>query len=312
MGLLVDGQWHDQWYDTGSSGGRFVRSQAQFRNWIGEADFPPEAGRYHLYVSLACPWAHRALIFRVLKGLQEMIPVTVVHPHMLQDGWQFDPVEPLYGLRYLRELYTRAEPHYSGRVTVPVLWDRKSEAIVSNESAEIIRMFNYAFDEISGNTADYYPAELRPEIDAINAFVYDTVNNGVYQCGFATGQAAYEEAWHALFAGLDALEERLSRQRYLVGERITEADWRLFTTLVRFDAVYYGHFKCNRNRISDMPHLWGYVRDLYQQPGIAGTVDLEHIKQHYYYSHDSINPTRIVPIGPEIDFMAPHDRGRLV
>jgi len=310
MGLLVDGQWHDQWYDTSATGGHFVRSEAQFRHGIGGDDFPAEAGRYHLYVSLACPWAHRALIFRVLKGLQEIIPVTVVHPHMLQKGWQFDPVDPLYGLGFLHELYTRAEPRYSGRVTVPVLWDRKSEAVVCNESAEIIRIFNSAFDDLTGNTADYYPAELRAEIDAINAFVYEHVNNGVYRCGFATTQAAYEEAYAALFAALDELESRLAGQRYLVGKRITEADWRLFTTLVRFDAVYYAHFKCNRNRIVDMPNLWGYVRDLYQQPGIAATVDLDHIKQHYYYSHDSINPTRIVPMGPEIDFMGPHDRGR--
>jgi len=311
MGRLVDGEWHDQWYDTGKTGGRFVRAESQFRERIGEASFPPEPGRYRLYVSLACPWAHRALIFRSLKGLENIIPVSIVHPHMLDKGWQFDPAEELYGLQYLHQLYTRAAPGYSGRVTVPVLWDGERQAIVNNESAEIIRIFNTAFDSLTGNTADYYPRALRGEIDAINAFVYEHINNGVYKCGFATAQDAYEEAYAALFAALDEVEARLGRQRYLVGNQITEADWRLFTTLIRFDAVYVGHFKCNRNRIADMPNLSGYLRDLYQQPGIAGTVNVRHIKQHYYYSHESINPTRIVPKGPDMDFDAPHSRESL-
>jgi len=308
MGLLVDGQWHDQWYDTASTDGRFVRAASQFRGCIGSPDFPAEADRYHLYVSLACPWAHRALIMRALKGLQEIIPVTVVHPHMLEQGWAFDPTEPLYGLQYMHQLYCKADARYSGRVTVPVLWDKQSRSIVCNESAEIIRMFNSGFDALTGNTADYYPGALRDDIDSINAFVYEHVNNGVYKCGFATEQQAYEEAYESLFAALDTLEERLAGQRYLVGNQITEADWRLFTTLIRFDAVYVGHFKCNRNRIADMPNLWGYLRDLYQQPGIAETVNFKHIKQHYYYSHESINPTRIVPAGPELDLHAAHHR----
>jgi len=303
MGLLVNGKWIDQWYDTKTSGGRFVRSESQFRNSIGSDEFPAEAGRYHLYISFACPWAHRTLIFRKLKGLKKLIGVTTVHPHMLENGWEYRPEpEPLYGFRYHHELYTKADAHYSGRVVVPVLWDKKCETIVCNESAEIIRMFNSAFDSLTGNTDDYYPEPLRGEIAATNAFVYDNINNGVYKCGFATAQDAYEEAFDTLFAALDELEARLSHQRYLVGDRITEADWRLFTTLIRFDAVYYSHFKCNRNRICDMPNLWGYLRDLYQQPGIAETVNMEHIKQHYYYSHESINPTRIVPKGPELDF----------
>ncbi|MDX8407792.1 MAG: glutathione S-transferase family protein [Mariprofundaceae bacterium] len=308
MGLLVDGQWKDEWYDTKASNGRFVRAESRFRAAIGESAFPPESGRYHLYVSLACPWAHRTLIMRKLKGLEEIIPVSIVHQHMLEHGWAFNPAEPLYGFRYLHQLYTKADRHYTGRVSVPVLWDAKRETIVNNESAEIIRMFNSAFNDLTGNTADYYPQALRAGIDDINAYVYEHVNNGVYKCGFATEQAAYEEAYAALFTALDTLEERLSGQRYLVGQQITEADWRLFTTLIRFDAVYVGHFKCNRNRIADMPNLWGYLRDLYQQPGIAGTVDLEHIKQHYYYSHESINPTRIVPRGPVLDLDAPHGR----
>jgi len=311
MGLLVDGQWHDQWYDTASTKGRFVRSESQFRCCVGGPDFPAEADRYHLYVSLACPWAHRALIMRELKGLQALIPITIVHPHMLAQGWAFDPLEPLYGLQYLHQLYSKADAGYSGRVTVPVLWDKQSQSIVCNESAEIIRIFNSGFNALTGNTADYYPEALREEIDSINAFVYEHVNNGVYKCGFATEQQAYEEAFEALFSALDTLEGRLAGQRYLVGNQITEADWRLFTTLIRFDAVYAGHFKCNRNRIVDMPHLWGYLRDLYQQPGIAETVNFEHIKQHYYYSHESINPTRIVPVGPELDLHAAHHREEL-
>jgi len=282
MGLLIDGVWTTGDGKWASRDGRFRRSESQFRNSIGSDEFPAETDRYHLYVCLACPWAHRTLIFRKLKGLENIIPVTIVHPHMLENGWEYKPEpEPLYGFRYHHELYTRADAHYSGRVTVPVLWDKQEEMIVCNESAEIIRMFNSAFNELTGNTDDYYPSERRNEIDEINTFVYDNVNNGVYKCGFATKQKVYEKAYDALF-----------------------------TALIRFDAVYYGHFKCNRNRICDMPNLWGYLRDLYQQPGLAETVNMAHIKQHYYYSHESINPTRIVPKGPELDFSAPHDRDR--
>jgi putative glutathione S-transferase len=311
MGLLVDGVWQDKWYDTKSSGGRFKRQDSSFRNWItadGSSGFPAEAGRYRLYVSLACPWAHRTLIFRKLKGLEEMIPVTVVHGHMGSQGWEFREedgadAEPNYGFQRLYELYQKADPNYTGRVTVPVLWDEKAETIVSNESAEIIRMLNSAFDGIGAKPGDYYPEALREEIDAINAKVYSKVNNGVYKAGFATTQEAYEEAVTDLFEALDKLEERLSGQRYLAGDRITEADWRLFTTLVRFDPVYVGHFKCNIRRLVDYPNLWAYTRDLYQQPGIAETVNLEHIKKHYYVSHKSINPTGVVPKGPDIDFL---------
>ena len=311
MGLLIDGKWKSKRDDTASTTGEFRRSEAQFRCRVGGADFPAENDRYHLYVSLACPWAHRTLIFRMLKGLEDIIPVTAVHPDMLENGWEFRPVpEPLYGYRYLHELYTRCNPKYSGRVSVPVLWDKKRQVIVCNESAEIIRIFNSAFDALTGNTDDYYPAPLREEIDAVNAFVYEHVNNGVYKCGFATTQATYDEAFDALFDALDTLETRLSMQRYLVGGQITEADWRLFTTLVRFDVLYYGHFKCNRQRIADFPNLSNYLRDLYQQPGIDETVHFDHIKRHYYYSHASINPTRIIPKGPELNLHAPHDRGR--
>lgn len=311
MGLLVDGIWETDSGSWASKDGKFHRAKAQFHCNIGGQQFPAEAGRYHLYVSLACPWAHRTLIFRRLKGLEDIVPVTIVHPHMLEQGWQFAEPEPLYRLDFLHQLYSRAEPHYTGRVTVPILWDKKKETIVCNESAEIIRMFNSAFDGLTGNRDDYYPAELRPEIDEVNAFVYKHINNGVYKCGFATLQSAYEAAFDRLFAALDEIESRLSGQRYLTGSRISEADWRLFTTLIRFDAVYHGHFKCNRNRISDMPGLSNYLRDLYQQPGIAETVNFEHIKQHYYYSHAGINPTRIVPRGPVQDFAAPHNRERL-
>ncbi len=311
MGLLVNGSWETDDGKWASRDGQFHRTGARFHSKIGSKEFPPEAGRYHLYVSLACPWAHRTLIFRRLKGLEEIIPVTVVHPHMLENGWEYAPdPEPLYGFRYHHQLYTKADAHYSGRVTVPVLWDRDQETIVCNESAEIIRMFNREFNQLTGNNDDYYPASLRAEINVINAFVYENINNGVYRCGFATAQGAYEEAYDALFAALDRLEARLSRRRYLAGNRITEADWRLFTTLVRFDSVYNGHFKCNRNRIIDMPNLWGYLRELYQYPGIAETVNMQQIKQHYYYSHESINPSRIVPKGPEIEFSTPHDRER--
>jgi putative glutathione S-transferase len=326
MGLLIDGVWHDRWYDTKSTGGRFLRRDAQFRNWVtpdgapgpsGEGGFEAEPGRYHLYVSYACPWAHRTLIFRQLKGLEDAIPVSVVHWHMGAEGWEFRDgpgctPDTANGARALREVYLKATPDYSGRVTVPVLWDNKRATIVNNESSEIIRMFNAAFDSLADSggdaTRDFYPQDLRAEIDEINARVYGTVNNGVYRAGFATSQDAYEEAFDALFETLDDLEARLARQRYLLGERLTEADWRLFTTLVRFDPVYAGHFKCNKRRLVDYPNLWDYTRELYQLPGVAGTVHLDHIKRHYYGSHQSINPSGIVPKGPEIDFNEPHGR----
>lgn len=315
MGLLVDGTWHDQWYDTDSTGGRFVRSDAQFRNWItsdgsagpsGVGGFRAEPGRYHLYVSLACPWANRTLILRALKGLEQMISVSVVNPYMGEHGWTFDPApgvvaDPVGQAKYLYEVYLRAQPDYSGRVTVPVLWDLQRNTIVNNESSEIIRMLNSAFDGICSREGDYAPAELLPEIDAINAQVYDAVNNGVYKVGFATSQDVYEQEVEKLFAFLDELEARLARQRYLVGDQVTEADWRLFTTLIRFDAVYHGHFKCNLRRLSDYENLWRYTRELYQWPGVAATVDFDHIKQHYYRSHHSINPNGIVPAGPILD-----------
>ncbi|MGY6643986.1 MAG: glutathione S-transferase family protein [Salinarimonas sp.] len=322
MGLLVDGQWQDKWYDTKSTGGRFKRQDSQFRNWVtpdgspgpsGEGGFPAEPGRYHLYVSLACPWAHRTLIFRKLKGLEEMISLSVVHWAMLDEGWTFQEGEgvipdTINNARVMHEVYTTADPVYTGRVTVPVLWDKQRETIVSNESAEIIRMLNSAFDGVGATPGDYYPQALREEIDAINARVYDTVNNGVYKSGFATTQEAYEEAVTPLFATLDALDEQLATKRYLTGNSITEADWRLFTTLIRFDAVYVGHFKCNLRRIADYPHLSGYLRELYQWPGVRETVNFAHIKNHYYYSHETINPHRVVPLGPVLDLDAPHGR----
>ena len=326
MGLLVDGVWHDTWYDTKKSGGKFVRSQSQFRNWItadgsagpsGKEGFKAEAGRYHLYVSLACPWAHRTLIFRKLKGLEDMISVDVVSPLMYDKGWVFDSShfeateDRLFDNEALYEVYLKADPKYSGRVSVPVLWDKQTETIVSNESAEIIRMFNEAFDGVGAKPGDYYPQALRAQIDQINERVYDAVNNGVYKSGFATTQEAYEEAVTELFKALDELETRLETRRYLTGDRITEADWRLFTTLVRFDPVYVGHFKCNIRRIADYPNLQGYLRELYQWPGVADTVSMDHIKRHYYMSHESVNPTRIVPVGPDLDLSAPHGRESL-
>ncbi|SMH62372.1 glutathione S-transferase family protein [Azospirillum agricola] len=314
MGLLIDGRWHDRWYDTKSTGGAFVRSEAQFRDRVsadGSTAFPAEAGRYHLFVSLACPWAHRTLIFRALKGLEAVIGVTIVDPLMLAEGWTFSSPDPITGSTRLHEVYTRADPGYSGRVTVPVLWDKATGRIVNNESAEIIRMLNRAFDAFTDRHTDYCPPELLDEIDRTNAFVYERVNNGVYKAGFATAQDKYEAAFDALFAALDELDERLATQRWLVGNRLTEADWRLFTTLVRFDAVYVGHFKCNLRRIADHPHLSGYLRDLYQTPGVAGTVDFDHIKRHYYGSHATINPTGVVPKGPALDLGAPHGRSRL-
>lgn len=320
MGMLVDGVWHDVWYDTRKSGGRFVRADSAFRDRVtadGSSGFPAEPGRYHLYVSLACPWAHRTLILRKLKGLEDAITVSVVHWHMGDEGWTFEDgpgcvPDTVNGFDRLHKVYTAARPDYSGRVTVPVLWDKKTGAIVNNESAEILRMLNREFDAVASSDADFYPAPLRAEIDAINATVYETVNNGVYRCGFATGQAAYEEAFDALFATLESLEARLADRRYLCGEKLTEADWRLFTTLVRFDAVYHGHFKCNLRRLVDYPNLWGYTRELFQVPGVAETVNFDHIKRHYYGSHSTINPSGIVPKGPAIDFLAPHGRGDTV
>lgn len=322
MGRLVDGKWQEIWYDTKSNRGRFVRSKSQFRNWItadgsagpsGKGGFAAEPGRYHLYVSLACPWAHRTLIFRALKGLDDLITLSIVNPHMGSEGWTFLPgravmADTVNNKTRLHEIYTLADPVYSGRVTVPVLWDKQKQTIVSNESSEIIRMFNSAFDNVGARPGDFYPEALREQIDELNEYIYPHINNGVYRAGFATTQEAYDEAVVALFDALDRLEQRLSSQRYLTGETITEADWRLFTTLVRFDAVYYGHFKTNARRLQDYRNLWGFVRDLYQVPEVAATVDIDSIKQHYYGSQTAVNPTGIVPIGPAIDFTAPHDR----
>ena len=325
MGLLVDGQWQDKWYDTESSGGRFEREDAGFRNWVtvdgsagpsGKNGFKAEANRYHLYVSLACPWANRTTIYHQLKGLEDIISISTVHPFMGDKGWTFAEGEgviadPIVNASYLYEIYTAAKPDYIGRVTVPILWDKKTDTIVSNESSEIIRMLNSAFDKVGAVAGNFLPTEYITEIDDINAFVYDAVNNGVYKAGFATKQEVYEEAVSTLFDALDTLEARLATQRYLIGNTLTEADWRLFTTLVRFDAVYVGHFKCNIRRIIDYPNLWGYLRDLYQVPGIAETVNMAHIKAHYYTSHASINPTGIIPLGPDIDFNEAHERAHL-
>ncbi|WP_444937734.1 glutathione S-transferase family protein [Microbulbifer sp. JMSA002] len=322
MGLLVNGQWKDQWYDTKDSSGSFKREAAQLRNWItrdgsagpsGRGGFKAESGRYHLYVSLACPWAHRTLIFRKLKKLEEHISVSVVSPDMLEHGWSFNTDEgssgdSLFGYQFLHQLYTRNKADYTGRVTVPVLWDKLQNCIVSNESSEIIRMFNQAFNEISGDTQNFSPEEKQTEIDTINELVYENINNGVYRSGFATTQEAYKEAYTNLFDALDRVENILGQKRYLVGEKITEADWRLFTTLIRFDSVYHGHFKCNRQRLEDYPNLSNYVRELYQWPGVAETVNFHHIKRHYYFSHTMINPTQIVPVGPDIDYTTPHNR----
>lgn len=326
MGLLVEGKWQDRWYDTKSTGGKFVRSHSQWRDFVTvdgkpakgrTRGFKAEPGRYHLYVSLACPWAHRTLIFRALKKLEDIISVSVVHHYMGENGWTFRTDDgatgdTLYGLDFLHQIYTMADPTYSGRVTVPVLWDKKEKTIVSNESSEIIRMLNSAFDEWGDASVDFYPEALRGEIDAVNELVYPSINNGVYRAGFATTQGAYEEAFNELFAALDTLEGRLSRQRYLVGNTLTEADWRLFTTLVRFDPVYVGHFKTNLRRIADYPNLSNYLRELYQVPGVAETVNMLHIKAHYYGSHTGINPTGIVPVGPELDLDAPHNRVKLL
>lgn len=316
MGYLHDGIWQDGWYDTSKSAGEFVRPPTQFRQRItanGSSGLQAEPGRYHLYVSLACPWAHRTLIFRALKGLEDAIAVSVVEPVMGREGWTFSTALPdrLHGATHLHQVYTRADPHYTGRVTVPVLWDTRTQTIVNNESAEILRMLNREFDRFATRAGDYYPPPLAAAIDAINAVIYDNVNNGVYRCGFAGSQHAHDTAVARLFATLDDLEARLGSTRYLVGGTLTEADWRLFTTLVRFDAVYHGHFKCNVRRIEDYPHLAGYLRELYQVPGVAATVDLDHIKRHYYMSHEHINPTRIVPLGPALDFSRPHGRDAL-
>jgi putative glutathione S-transferase len=323
MGLLVDGRWHDKWYDTDSTGGEFKRSESQFRNFItadgsagptGKGGFKAEAGRYHLYVCLACPWAHRTLIFRALKGLENMIDVSVVDYFMGESGWTFDQAhddivsDDLYGLDYMYELYIKADDNYSGRVTVPVLWDKQHDTIVSNESADIIRMLNSAFDDIGAKSGDYYPSDLRTNIDNINARVYSDINNGVYKAGFATKQSVYEKHVATLFEALDWVEGLLADNRYLTGDRLTEADWRLFTTLIRFDAVYHGHFKCNLKQLIDYPNISGYVRELYQMPGIADTVNMDHIKAHYYTSHPTINPNGIVPLGPDQDFSLPHNR----
>lgn len=322
MGLLVNGKWQDVWYDTDSNKGAFQREQAKLRNWVtasgeagpsGEAGFKAESGRYHLYVSLACPWAHRTLIFRQLKELESHISVSVVSPDMLSSGWTFDTNtgstgDQLFGAEFMHQIYTRNHTNYTGRVTVPVLWDKQQNRIVSNESSEIIRMFNSAFDEITGNDLDFYPKALTEQIDQVNEFVYDAINNGVYKAGFATSQSAYQDAYEHLFLALDKIEHTLASSRYLTGNQITEADWRLFTTLVRFDAVYFGHFKCNKKQIEQYQNIAGYVRDLYQMPGVAETVDFYHIKRHYYFSHTGINPTQVVPAGPEVDYTTPHSR----
>lgn len=324
MGLLIDGVWREQESDAAAAGGRFERKATAFRNWVtptglpgptGHDGFAAAAGRYHLYVSLACPWAHRTLIMRALKGLEQIVPVSVTHWLMADQGWTFAQAEgvvpdPLFNSRYMHELYTRADPNYTGHASVPVLWDRHTQTIVNNESSEIIRMFNTAFDAVGARPGDYYPRDKRADIDEVNARVYDTLNNGVYKAGFATTQGAYEEAVTPLFETLDWLEERLGKSRFLVGDSLTEADIRLFTTLVRFDSVYYGHFKCNIRRIVDYSNLWAYTRDIYQLPGVAPTVNLLHIKRHYYMSHKRVNPTGIVPLGPALDFDAPAERGK--
>jgi len=325
MSLLIKGKIRGDWKESEMEQGKFIREDSQFRHWVtsdgsagpsGEGGFDAEPGRYHLYVSFACPWAHRTLIFRKLKQLDQIISVSVVNPDMHEQGWSFAgydgaTVDHVHSSRFMHELYTRAQSDYTGIVTVPVLWDKKRNMIVNNESSEIIRMLNSAFNALTDNEDNYYPDDLQDEIDKVNALVYDSINNGVYRAGFATTQQAYDQAFDQLFASLDQIEAKLGQQRYLAGSRITEADWRLFTTLVRFDAVYYGHFKCNRQRLQDYINLSGFMRELYQIPGIAPTVNMEHIKRHYYYSHDSINPTRIVPRGPQLDFTSAHNRGHL-
>ena len=326
MGRLVDGEWVSDETIQNAEDGSFERKPVSWRNWItpdgapgptGEGGFAAESGRYHLYVSYACPWAHRTLIFRALKGLEDHIAISVVHPDMLGEGWSFDTDFPgatgdrLFGLPYARDIYVRADPKVNGRVTVPILWDTQRGTIVNNESSEIIRMFNSAFDGLTGNDLDFWPEDLRAEIEPVNERIYDTLNNGVYKAGFAASQRAYDRAVGALFDTMDWLEDRLSRNRYLMGDRLTEADWRLVVTLFRFDTVYHGHFKCNRAKLIEFPNLWAFTRELYQMPGVAGTVHLDHIARHYHYSHESINPHRILPIGPVIDWTEPHGRQRL-
>lgn len=326
MGQLIDGVWDTQWYDTKAKGGKFLRPTAGFRNWVtrdgragpsGKSGFKAQSGRYHLYVSYACPWAHRTLIFRRIKGLENHISVSVTHPDMLKDGWTFGTGfagatgDTKMGLPFVRDIYTKADPRFGGRVTVPVLWDTELDTIVSNESSEIIRMFNSSFDDITGNAADFWPSEMHQAIEEVNTRIYSDVNNGVYKSGFATSQSAYDDAVHTLFGTLDWLETRLSKSRYLIGDRITEADWRLFTTLVRFDLVYHQHFKCNRRRLIDYPNLWAFTRELYQWPGVSETTEFDHIVRHYHYSHESINPHRILPINPLIDWESPHERNAL-
>ena len=323
MGLLIDGEWRDKWYDTESTGGKFERSTSKFRNWVtadgsagpsGKSGFQAQSGRYHLYVSYACPWAHRALIFRALKDLTDHISVSVVHPDMMEDGWTFATDfqgatgDTLFGSDFLRDIYIKADPNFTGRVTVPVLWDKAQNTIVSNESAEIIRMFNSAFNEITGNTDDYWPTNLREQIADINERVYETVNNGVYKAGFATSQDAYDDAVYPLFDSLTWLESILENNRFLAGDKLTEADWRLFTTLARFDLVYHTHFKCNHKRLIDHPNLWAYTRQLYQHSDIAETVHFDHIVRHYHFSQTTVNPYQIIPINPTVDFSAPHER----
>ena len=315
MGLLVDGKWQDKWYDTDKSGGKFERQASKFRHQVGDSDgkFAPESGRYHLYVSLACPWAHRTLIFRKLKGLESHIDVSVVHPEMLDNGWEFGDYpaatgDKLFNFEFAHQLYTKVDPNITTRVTVPILWDKKHNTIVNNESADIIRILNSDFNELTGNDDDYYPELLRSDIDEINEWVYHSINNGVYKSGFSTTQEFYEEAVNDLFDALDEVESRLVSSRYLVGNTLTEADWRLFTTLIRFDPVYHGHFKCNRKQIADYPNIFGYMKELYQIPGIAETVNFDHIKRHYYFSHTMINPTQVIPVGPSQDLMSAHGR----
>ena len=326
MGLLIDGTWQDKWYDTSSTGGHFKRTEAVFRHWItadgsagptGDAGFKAEAGRYHLFASYACPWVHRVLIYRALKGLESMIDMSFVHWYMAENGWSFQPDDDgvvgdkLFGNDLMYQVYLQADSNFTGRVTVPVLWDKQNGTIVSNESSEIIRMLNSAFDDIGALPGDYYPEEHRAEIDAINDRIYHSLNNGVYKSGFATTQDAYNEAVSPLFDTMEWLEDSLATKRFLCGSQPTEADWRLLPTLLRFDPVYYGHFKCNLKRLVDYPNLWAYTRDLYQWPGIKSTCNFEHAKRHYLESHDTINPHRIVPIGPQINFDEPHDRAKL-
>ena len=319
MGHLVDGVWRDEQHAERTPAGRFVRPTTRFRNWVtedgspgptGGGGFAAARGRYHLYAALPCPWAHRTIIMRMLKGLDDVVSLSLTEPLYGPHGWHFASPEAVNGASELAEIYLRADPKYTGRVSVPVLWDKERATIVNNESSEIIRMFNDAFGRYTNVRTDYYPEPMREEIDRVNALVYENINNGVYRAGFATAQEAYEDAFRALFAALDEIEQRLSRQRYLAGREITEADWRLFTTLVRFDAVYYSHFKCNLRRIIDYPNLSNYLRDLYQQEGVAATVNMDHIKRHYYGSQRHVNPTGIVPLGPQLNFLAPHDRGR--